>query len=71
MRSRDQGALDGPILSQGTNQAGRGSRPRLRAPDDLTANVVSAAVMAITLASVAAAFLRTLPVMLARQSTSL
>jgi len=28
--SRDQGALDAPILSQGTNQARRGSRIRLR-----------------------------------------
>ena len=28
MRSRDQGALDAPILSQGTNQARRGSRRR-------------------------------------------
>src|SRR6516162_2085465 len=28
MTSRDQGALDAPILSQGTNQARRGSRKR-------------------------------------------
>jgi hypothetical protein len=27
-QSRDQGALDAPILSQGTNQARRGSRKR-------------------------------------------
>jgi len=29
--SRDQGALDAPILSQGTNQARRGSRRRAAA----------------------------------------
>jgi hypothetical protein len=32
--SRDQGALDAPILSQGTNQARRGSRKRLGPPGD-------------------------------------
>jgi hypothetical protein len=32
MQSRDQGALDAAILSQGTNQAKRGSRPGNSAP---------------------------------------